>query len=81
MNFTDSQKAWILLVCLVVGTGGGVTVTSYLGGSKIWVAVLCGLATGATNVYHALSQSPKDRISSGNTQMLYKSPQPPTPKP
>ena len=56
---SPNTKEWVKLVCLVVGTGSAVTVTSYLGGAKLWIAILCGLGTGATNVYHALSDSPK----------------------
>jgi hypothetical protein len=58
MNFTDKTKAWILLITLVLSTGAVITVTSYEGGAKLWVAILLGLATGATNVYHALSAGP-----------------------
>jgi hypothetical protein len=79
MNFSDSQKAWILLLCLIVSTGGGVFLTSYEGGAKWWFALISALITSASNVYHALNQSPKDKVSSGNTTMLYKKPQPPTP--
>lgn len=61
MNFPPLVKAWLQLISLVIGTGGGVGVTAYLGGAKWQVAALCGLATGATNVYHALSDSPKDK--------------------
>lgn len=62
MNFTPQTKAWILLICLVVGTGGGITISTYLGGAKAWIAILAGLAAGGTNVYHALAQSPKDAL-------------------
>jgi len=58
MNFTPQQKAWILLVSLIVGSSATVIVTSFLGGAKIWVAVLLGIGTAGTNVYHALSKSP-----------------------
>lgn len=61
MNFSAQTKAWILLITLVLGTGIGVGVTSYLGGANWVVSLLCGLATGATNVYHALADSPKDK--------------------
>ncbi len=63
MNFSPTVKAWIQLVTLVLGTGIGVGVTAYLGGSHWLVATLCGLGTGATNVYHALSDSPKDKAT------------------
>ncbi len=58
MNFSATTKAWILLITLVMSTGAAITVTSYEGGAKLWVAILLGLATGATNVYHALSAGP-----------------------
>lgn len=58
----QKAKEYIKLVSLVVGTGSAVTVTSYLGGAKLWIAILCGLGTGATNVYHALSETPKNKI-------------------
>lgn len=61
MNFSPQTRAWILLICLVLGSGITVGVTSLLGGSSPWIAALCGLATGATNVYHALAASPKDK--------------------
>jgi hypothetical protein len=48
---------------LVLGTGIGVGVTAYLGGANPWVAALCGLGTGATNVYHALADSPKEKAA------------------
>lgn len=63
MNFSPAIKAWILLVCLVISTGGGVFLTSFLGGSSWPLALVAGLITSASNVYHALSQSPKDKIS------------------
>ena len=58
MNFDATTKAWILLITLVIGTGAAVTITTYLGGAKLWVSILAGLGTGATNVCHALSEKP-----------------------
>ena len=63
MNFSPVTKAWIQLITLVLGTGIGVGVTAFLGGATPVVAFLCGLGTGATNVYHALSDSPKDKAT------------------
>jgi len=63
LNFSPTVKAWLLLITLVLGTGIGVGVTAYLGGAHWLVAALCGLGTGATNVYHALSESPKDKAT------------------
>jgi hypothetical protein len=58
MNFTERQKAWLKLISLVVGTGAAVTATSYMGGCKVWVAVLVGVGTAGSNVYHALTDAP-----------------------
>lgn len=60
MNFTATQKAWILLISLVIGTACAVFTTSYLGGAKWWVAVIVAIGTAGTNVYHALSKGPQD---------------------
>jgi hypothetical protein len=71
MNFTPQQRAWILLLALVVGTGSTVVVTSYLGGAKLWVAILVGLGTAGTNVYHALTEKPQNKgLGSGNTEQF-----------
>jgi hypothetical protein len=71
MNFSPQVKAWLQLITLVLGTGIGVGVTAFLGGSHWVIATLCGLGTGATNVYHALSESPKAKATT----------QPPFPRP
>ena len=63
MNFPPKVKAWIQLIAIVLGTGIGVGTTAFLGGSNWIVAFLCGLGTGATNVYHALSDSPQDKAA------------------
>jgi hypothetical protein len=63
MNFSPVVKAWIQLVSLVLGTGIGVGMTAFLGGASWGVALICGIGTGATNVYHALSDSPKDKAT------------------
>lgn len=54
-----STKEIIKLICIVFATGSRITVSSYAGGAKLWVAILCGLGTGATNVMHALQDSPR----------------------
>jgi hypothetical protein len=64
MNFTDKQKAWITLVCIVAGTGIAFGVTAYEGGAKPWIAVLLGVSTAATNVLHALSSGPNKTTDS-----------------
>ncbi len=74
MNFSPQVKAWILLISLVLGTGIGVGMTAFLGGSNWIVALICGLGTGATNVYHALSESPKGRISNTNPPVAIQPP-------
>lgn len=61
MNFSPQVKAWIQLITLVLGTGITVGMTAFLGGAHWVAAVLVGLGTGATNVYHAVSESPKDK--------------------
>jgi pantothenate kinase type III len=64
-GLTDTQTAWLKLLTLVIGSGSAVTVTSFLGGAKLWIAILCGLGTGMTNVYHALADSPQDAQPKG----------------
>ncbi len=66
MNFSPKVKAWIQLISLVLGTGIGVGMTAFLGGSNWVVAVICGLGTGATNVYHALADSPKEKAANSS---------------
>jgi hypothetical protein len=65
MNFSPKIKAWILLVMLIISTGGGVTLTAIMGGSKLGLAILAGVITGASNVYHALAASPNDQRDAG----------------
>jgi pantothenate kinase type III len=54
----QTQKEWIKIIALVIGSGSAVTVTSAVGGAKLWIAILCGLGTGMTNLYHAMSDKP-----------------------
>lgn len=54
----QNTKDWIKLVALLIGSGAAVTVTSAVGGAKLWIAILCGVGTGCTNLYHALSEKP-----------------------
>lgn len=61
MNFSPKVKAWILLVSLVLSSGISVGYAAFLSGAAPVGAFLCGLGTAATNVYHALSSSPKDK--------------------
>ncbi len=46
---------------MVVSAGGGVALTSFLGGASLGVSIATGLITAATNIYHALASSPKDK--------------------
>lgn len=55
---SQNTKDWIRLISLLIGSGAAVTVTAATGGAKLWIAVLCGLGTGATNLFHALSDKP-----------------------
>jgi hypothetical protein len=61
MNFKPEVKAWILLISLALGTGIGVGYTAFLSGAGAGGAFVCGLGTAATNVYNALSKSPKEK--------------------
>ncbi len=65
---TPQQKAWIKLICLVLGTGCAACVLSYSGGAKLWVAIIVGIGTGASNVYTALSDSPNDSAKTEPTK-------------
>jgi len=66
MNFTPQQKAWILLIALIFSAGGGVFLTSYLGGAKLWLSVVSGLITASSSVYHALNKPPSTDDSKPN---------------
>lgn len=72
MNFTPQTKAWIQLVCLVIGSGGAVGLTSFLGGADWKFSLISALVTGASNVYHALAASPKDKAGNTNPPMPIK---------
>lgn len=77
MNFTDQQKSWILLVCIVLASGGTVVVGSYTGGCKLWCSILLGLAAGAGHVATAL-MSP-DKLKGQDLPATPPQPQPPKP--
>ncbi len=64
MSFSPEVKAWLLLLTLVISTGTGAGMTAFLGGSHWGVSIIIGLGVAATNVYHALSDSPKLKASS-----------------
>ncbi len=74
MNFSEKIKAWIMLITLILFTGIGVGVTSFLGGSHWTIAVLVGVAAGASNVYHALAASPKDKADRAERERQTKAP-------
>lgn len=63
MNFSPETKAWILLICQVISSGGAIGLTSFLGGAHWAVAIISGVIAAATNVYHALAASPKDKAA------------------
>ncbi len=61
MNFPPLLRAWILLITLALSTGIGVGYAAFLSGAAPWGEFICGLGTAATNVYHALAASPKEK--------------------
>lgn len=63
---SPETKAWVKLLSLAIGTGTGICVASYSSGAKLWVAILCGLGAAATNVYHAIDDSPKQKTELQN---------------
>lgn len=63
MNFDPQTKAWILLFTLVCSTGLAAGYTAFLTGASVWGASAVGVGTAASNVYHALSDSPKDKAT------------------
>ena len=60
MEFTQKQKAWILLVCIIIGTGGTTFVVNFAGGAVWWCALIGGLAAGCGQIVTALMKSPND---------------------
>lgn len=63
MNFSPTVKAWIMLLTLVLSTGVTAGVTAFLGGAHWGISALIGLGVSATNVYHALAESPKVKVA------------------
>ncbi|HYC64528.1 MAG TPA: hypothetical protein VEC14_07350 [Reyranellaceae bacterium] len=61
MQFPALTKAWIQLIALVLSTGTAAGVTAFLGGAHWGIALIVGLGTAGSNVYHALSESPRDK--------------------
>jgi hypothetical protein len=57
---TPTQKAWIKLIALVIGTGTASMALAYNGGCVLWLSIVIGIGTGASNVYTALKDSPND---------------------
>ena len=55
---SSTVKDWIKLISLIFGTGAAVCVTAIQGGAKPWVAIVLGLGTAGTNVYHAMAEKP-----------------------
>ena len=64
---SPATKEWIKLICQVIGTGSAVTISTYAGGCKLWVAILAGVGTGAQNVWNRLSDSPNDKTKPPTT--------------
>lgn len=52
-----------MLLTLVISSGISLGMTAFLGGADWGVAVIIGLGAGATNVYHALAESPKEKAA------------------
>lgn len=52
-----------MLLTLVLSTGTTAGVTAFLGGAHWGISILIGVGVSATNVYHALSESPKIKAS------------------
>ena len=61
INVDPKTKAWIQLISLAVGTGSAITGTTYAGGCKLWVAILAGIGSAGSAVFHAVSDSPNDK--------------------
>jgi hypothetical protein len=68
MDFSPYAKAVIMLVALVLSFGVTSGVTAFLGGAHWAVSLLIGVGAAATNVYHALSESPKEKAAKGLTK-------------
>jgi hypothetical protein len=68
MNFTPEIKAWIMLLTLVLSTGTTAGVTAFLGGAHWGVSTIIGVGVSATNVYHALSESPGAKAKAAVTK-------------
>lgn len=63
MNFSPKVKSWLILISLVFGSGIGIGYTAFLSGASWQGASVCGLGVGLTNLYHALTESPKDKAA------------------
>jgi uncharacterized protein YceK len=60
MNFTKKQKAWIMLIALVLSSGCGSFCAAMAGGADNTYCVIAGLAASGGAVFGALSTAPKD---------------------
>ncbi len=63
MNFSPQVRAWILLISLLFGTSLTLGYTAFLSGATVWGSVIVGAGNGLLGLYHALSDSPKDRAN------------------
>lgn len=78
MNFDPKTKAWIQLVCLVLGTAAGVGYTAFLSGASVVGACVCGFGSAFMQVYHAISDSPKDKAEKAATSIPFPVTPPPS---
>lgn len=67
MNFSPIVKSWMMLIALVLSSGISVGYAAFLSGASVIGSVICGLGTAATNVYHNLAASPKDKAEKAAT--------------
>lgn len=71
MNFDPKTKAWLQLVCLVLGTAAGVGYTAFLSGASPIGACICGFGSAFMQVYHAISDSPQARADKSKTNIPF----------
>lgn len=79
MNFPPIVKSWMMLIALVLSSGISVGYAAFLSGASVIGSVICGLGTAATNVYHNLAASPRDKADRAESAAPF--PISPPPKP
>jgi hypothetical protein len=62
MNFSPQVRAWLLLVSLLFGSSLTLGYTAFLSGASVAGAIIVGAGNGLLGLYHALSESPKDKL-------------------